>query len=952
MPSPVIFISAATVDLKTWRDHLHHAFSRAGFRVRTQDESLESATGDVKRLLTKTIAEADCVIHLAGEGYGGSAAEPFLDAPGFKCSWTQFEYYHAHQQGKDVIAFVCAPNLSAKNFVEKDDPLCTATEKKELQEKHRQRVAKGSFIGTPLEAQFTNPDGTQRRTANEAEATTEGKLLEHVAAAIGTLKTLEREDREKAQRELRAVASGLAGVNRKLIASLVLLVLLGLGVWWVKRDTGAAKANTEQIITAQQTTEKSTAALAAQVAQVHEALSFIRQQTDPANDPISKWSQDRLEKALAEQMKMKVEDLRSILAAGRTSLDALVAGQALLASGKNEDAGKKFDLVLHQEKAAADRMMQAYEGKAQIAFDLVHYTEALDYRQKAAALVDKATAPLAWADAQGEVTVVLFYLSRFDESEPIMREIVSIRKEMLSPTAPELAEALNNLAAVCEATNRMEEAERLSREAVRIYEVAPGELNPKVAITVGRLAALLYKTNRLSEAESLFRKALKVSETSRGPNHPEVALALNNLGLVLGATNRLSEAELLMHRALKIDEARYGADHPNVARDLGNLATLYHSLKRLGEAEPLLQRALKIDEASYGANHPNVAISLGNLAVLLKDTNRPSEAEPLIRRALKIHEISYGADHPDVATDLSNLAQLLTATNRMSEAEQLIRRALKISEASYGSDHPNLAVHLNNLAQLLQTTNRMSEAEVLMQRALKIDEASYGPNHPNVATDLNNLGSLFKVTNRLSEAEPLMQRALKIDENSYGADSLNVAIQLNNLAGLLHAAKRISEAEPLMRRAVSISLRFRSSTGHEDPNFKRAVTNYLSMLKDLNLSEAEQRAKLESLAGELGMERAEVVAQFAFILGPFDVMVTEVVPEGQGPALGVKVGDVIHRYNGDAITNVEQLVTLTGETKAEAIPLEIQRGSETLKLTAKPGRLGLRLENKPKAAEK
>ena len=43
MSAPTVFLSAATVDLKDWRDVLHGAFSRAGFRVLTQDQSLRSA---------------------------------------------------------------------------------------------------------------------------------------------------------------------------------------------------------------------------------------------------------------------------------------------------------------------------------------------------------------------------------------------------------------------------------------------------------------------------------------------------------------------------------------------------------------------------------------------------------------------------------------------------------------------------------------------------------------------------------------------------------------------------------------------------------------------------------------------------------------------------------------------------------------------------------------------
>ena len=76
--------------------------------------------------------------------------------------------------------------------------------------------------------------------------------------------------------------------------------------------------------------------------------------------------------------------------------------------------------------------------------------------------------------------------------------------------------------------------------------------------------------------------------------------------------------------------------------------------------------------------------------------------------------------------------------------------------------------------------------------------------------------------------------------------------------------------------------------------------------------------------------------------------VTQVVPEGQGPGLGIRVGDVVRRYNGQEITKLTDLIKLTGESKGEAIPLEIQRGTETLKFTAKPGRLGLALEDRPR----
>jgi tetratricopeptide (TPR) repeat protein len=224
---------------------------------------------------------------------------------------------------------------------------------------------------------------------------------------------------------------------------------------------------------------------------------------------------------------------------------------------------------------------------------------------------------------------------------------------------------------------------------------------PTLAYALNNLAALLEATNRLSEAEPLMRRALAINEQSYGAEHPNVASCLNNLAQLLQATNRLSEAEPLMRRALAIDKQSYGAEHPNVAVRLNNLAQLLQDTNRLAEAEPLMRRALAIDEQSYGAEHPKVAVCLNNLAQLLKATNRLAEAEPLMRRALAIDEQSYGAEHPRVATDLNNLAQLLQATNRLAEAEPLMRRALAIMRSSFGDEHPSTVTVGQNLEIML-----------------------------------------------------------------------------------------------------------------------------------------------------------------------------------------------------------------------------------------------------------
>jgi tetratricopeptide (TPR) repeat protein len=360
----------------------------------------------------------------------------------------------------------------------------------------------------------------------------------------------------------------------------------------------------------------------------------------------------------------------------------------------------------------------------------------------------------------------------------------------------------NDLDWPCIALGRLREnqanypaAEHWHRHGLELCDQRHGPDHPATSPALNNLAALLQATNRLAEAEPLMARVVEIFENSYGNDHPNVATALNNLAQLLQATNRLAEAEPLMRRALAIDEASYGVDHPMLAITLNNLAQLLQDTNRLSEAEPLMRRALAIDKASYGLDHPNAAIHLNNLAQLLQATNRLSEAEPLMRRALAIDEASYGLDHPNVAIRLNNLAQLLKATSRLAEAEPMYRRALGIAEASLGRDHPYVALCLNNLAQLLEATNRLAEAEPMYRRALAIDEASYGLNHPGVATDLNNLAGLLQTTNRLAEAEPMYRRGLKIliAFTDQGYQHPNLEAGISNYFGFLQS-QGLSEA--------------------------------------------------------------------------------------------------------------------------------------------------------------
>ncbi len=180
MNTPTIFLSTTSDDLKDWRDLLHKAFERAGCKVYTQGQSLGASDGDVLRLLRQHLDKSQFVIHLAGVAYGAEPEQaPFPERPDFRCSYTQFEYYYAHQQGKRVIAFVCAPDFPYLPFTEKAKDDADRERRRQLQLAHRQRVSSGFFTGTPWEGQAFRP--LSESIADPKE------LLIAVTAAVGTL---------------------------------------------------------------------------------------------------------------------------------------------------------------------------------------------------------------------------------------------------------------------------------------------------------------------------------------------------------------------------------------------------------------------------------------------------------------------------------------------------------------------------------------------------------------------------------------------------------------------------------------------------------------------------------------------------------------------------------------------------------------------------------------------
>ena len=143
----------------------------------------------------------------------------------------------------------------------------------------------------------------------------------------------------------------------------------------------------------------------------------------------------------------------------------------------------------------------------------------------------------------------------------------------------------------------------------RSLEKALGPDHPDVAQSLNNLAALYVDQGRYADAEPLYKRALAIREKALGPDHPNVASSLNNLAQLYTTQGRYSEAEPLFKRSVSIFEKALGPDHPDVATPLNNLAGLYDVQGRYDDALPIVRQMIERD---FFSTDPGFSVLMGS----------------------------------------------------------------------------------------------------------------------------------------------------------------------------------------------------------------------------------------------------------------------------------------------------------------------------------------------------
>jgi serine/threonine protein kinase/tetratricopeptide (TPR) repeat protein len=428
--------------------------------------------------------------------------------------------------------------------------------------------------------------------------------------------------------------------------------------------------------------------------------------------------------------------------------------------------------------------------------------------------------------------------NRFAEAEPVVREAVTLRRNLLGSKHHNVAQALDVLAQVLVGETKLAEAEAVAREGLAISRKTIGEQHFTTADCLSNLGEALHKAGRFTEAEAALREALaiwrqlgnlkekaanwngawvcsvlaaalrdqgKLSEVEalyRGevetainsPDPGSQAFAFVSVGDWLRTRGKLTEAEA-SYRAGSDIYLKVSPDNFHARQSLARgLALTLVSQGKLAEAEALYRETIEVGRSS---NHTNdLANLLAGLGDLLRDQGKPAEAEPLYREGLDTY-LKVSPDNFDVRQWLATgLALILRSQGKLNGAEALYRETIEVFRRS---NHTNdLTTLLAGLADMFRDQGKLAEAEALYREGLDICRKA-SPDKFDVRQWLaGDLALTLQRQGKLAEAEPLYREAMTNAAKAWPNDPAKWQWQVSHLAEVLRAEGKSAEADKLV----------------------------------------------------------------------------------------------------------------------------------------------------------
>ena len=428
-----------------------------------------------------------------------------------------------------------------------------------------------------------------------------------------------------------------------------------------------------------------------------------------------------------------------------------------------------------------------------------------------------------------------------------------------------------DLAGLLKSLSRFDEAERVIREVLDTLRRVHGEEHPTTLSAHRSLGTVLYSQGRYEEAAAICRSVLEENRRRYGPTHQYTLTAMINLAKTLEGLGRLNEERELLARSLEHLRPELGDDHPSTIRCISELGFVLVNLGNLREAEPLLREALETSRRVHGEEHPMTLDCQAGLAQLKIRLGHLGDAEAELRAVLAARRRVQGEYNESTVWTEYMLGDFLRRKGNLEEARTYLQRALDgFGQLLAEDDKRTMLVRTGYAAMLAQEEGNLGAAEAAYRELLADQQRVLGPWHEDSARTVRHLAGVLVKRKKLEEAEQLCMETIDGLREVWGADDRRVLGVKGVLPLILHDRGDISGAERVHREVLEAKRQVFGEDPIEIVTTLMEVAHYASEIHSGNrrLDEEEGLLREALVVAERSLPKdLEIVLKCKFRLG-------------------------------------------------------------------------------------
>jgi len=598
------------------------------------------------------------------------------------------------------------------------------------------------------------------------------------------------------------------------------------------------------------------------------------------------------------------------------------------------------------------------------------------------------------ADTMNEQAETLYPQGKYALAQPLFEKALEISRRLLTDDHPHTADIYSNLAGNLEAQGKYAQAQPLNAKALEIRRRLLTDDHPHTAASYNNLAYNLNAQGKYAQAQPLFEKALEINRRLLTDDHPHTAAGYNNVAYNLNAQGKYAQAQPLYEKALEIRRRLLTDDHPDAANSYSNLAYNLNAQGKYLEARDQWLRAVKsLDKARLrvaftgleraGAEQPVRPALAAVLARLGQSAEAWQTLEEDLGRGL-LDELAARQDRRlapyerdrlrELTTELEQLDKLVETTPKgLEQAERArrfedLKRQRELASIALGEFQTKL---VKDHGALAGEVARLSEVQpALPADATLVAWVDLPPAGPNAADpDGEHWGVVVRSrgvpdwipiagtgpdglwTKDDTELAHDVRTELRRRPGAGSADLRPLAEKLRTqrLEPLTNALGSTADGLPTARRLIVLPSRAMAGIPVE-AMLASDDTRIVSYAPSATVfKHLRGQPRLDRHAGLLALgdpvyERSDKSSE-PDPLPDHGLLVNVVAPGSNAATHGLKPGDVLLAYNGQALNKKDDLKVVAEGDKPIAV--EVWRDGRSSRRELATGNLGVVFDLKP-----